>query len=162
MREGTRQDSVLTFWAKVNTDGPMGALGRCWPWTASVRRDGYGQFRFEGRNSAAHRVAHQLAIGPIPEGLDLDHLCHNADLTCFGGNTCPHRLCCNPDHLEPATRQENARRGNKGAKHQDTRTHCANGHPFDEVNTYYEPPNGRRKCRLCRAAAVRRHWERHH
>jgi hypothetical protein len=50
-------------------------------------------------------------VGPIPEGMDIDHRCHNADPACSRGPTCVHRLCVNPDHLEPTTRSLNLRRG---------------------------------------------------
>lgn len=72
----------------------------CWNWGLQVDRDGYGRARRAGETSptAAHRVVYEEIRGPIPSGLDLDHLCRN-------------RRCVNPDHLEPVTRTENYRRG---------------------------------------------------
>ena len=73
----------------------------CWVWTGSVDGHGYGQIREGGRGSpliGAHRASYENAKGPIPNGLDLDHLCCNP-------------RCVNPDHLEPVTRGENTRRG---------------------------------------------------
>jgi hypothetical protein len=115
------------FWSKVDRN----ADNECWPWKASLRMNGYGQFMLAGHNVAAHRLAYEMVVGPIPEGLDLDHLCRN-------------RTCCNPAHLEPVTRRENARRGIKGV----LTTHCPQGHPYDEANTRITR-NGWRSCRAC-------------
>jgi hypothetical protein len=79
----------------------------------------------------AHRVAYELFKGPIPAGMDLDHLCRV-------------RCCCNPDHLEPVTRKENLRRGLNGQK-----TACYKGHPYTPENTYYRANTGKKQCRLC-------------
>jgi hypothetical protein len=103
----------------------------CWIWTASVDNGGYGKFGVSGRVLGAHRVAYELLVGPVPEGLELDHLCRE-------------RACINPTHLEPVTRAENHRRG-----YWVQRTHCVNGHPFDEANTYIRADNGWRVCRSC-------------
>jgi hypothetical protein len=79
-------------WAKVEkTEG-------CWLWTAAISPNGYGKFMVSGRPVNAHRLVYQLTVGPIPDGLDLDHLCRV-------------RHCVNPDHLEPVTRSENLLRG---------------------------------------------------
>lgn len=71
--------------------------GECWLWSASRRADGYGQFRFRNSVWMAHRAAYTLFVGEIPDGMEIDHLCQS-------------RLCCNPDHLEPVTGEENNRR----------------------------------------------------
>jgi hypothetical protein len=82
------------FWSKVNKYGPNG----CWLWTASIAPNGYGHFyRGTTGGRVAHRFAYELLVGPIPEGLQLDHLCSN-------------RGCVNPDHLEPVTAAINTRR----------------------------------------------------
>jgi hypothetical protein len=108
----------------------------------------------------AHRVVYTLLVGPIPEGFTLDHTCHNADSTCPGGWGCPHRRCCNPAHLEPVTHQENILRGEGEAARHSRQTHCVNGHPFDEANTYVRPRGTGRDCRTCRAERKARFNER--
>lgn len=89
--------------------------GGCWNWPGARTRKGYGQIRLaEGRTSYTHRESYMAFVGPIPEGLEIDHLCRN-------------RGCFNPDHLEPVTPGENARRGLTGhhmkakaaARHED-------------------------------------------
>jgi hypothetical protein len=86
----------------------------CWYWTGAQQSRGYGSMgmgpRGHLRTHLAHRLAHHWFIGPIPEGMTVDHLCHNADKTCPGGPNCPHRRCVNQAHLEAVTRQENERR----------------------------------------------------
>lgn len=105
----------------------------CWNWIASKHpRGGYGMIYYEGRCQRAHRVAYQVMVGPVPEGLELDHLCHNPS-------------CINPAHLEPVTHQENMMRGHLSNR---LKTHCKFGHPFDEQNTI-PINNGRRMCRTC-------------
>lgn len=92
---------------------------------------------------SAHRLAYKKAYGPIPDGMQVDHVCHNADLSCLGGPSCVHRGCMNPLHLEAVTRSVNIQRGVIGRI-----VVCRNGHQYDEVNTYVRP-NGRRDCRAC-------------
>jgi hypothetical protein len=72
--------------------------GDCWLWTGAIDNGGYANFRHDGRSQKAHRVLWELLNGPVPEGLELDHLCSV-------------RHCVNPDHLEPVTHVENIRRG---------------------------------------------------
>lgn len=117
------------FWAKVDTSG------ECWLWTAATHHDGYGTFwvREDQQLRRAHRYAYELLVGPIPDGLDLDHLCRV-------------RACVNPAHLEPVTRSENVRRGAGGVL-QPPRTHCKHGHEFTQENTYEN--RGKRFCRQC-------------
>lgn len=79
----------------------------CWRWTGATVK-GYSQVRAANKQVYLHRFSWTLHRGPIPAGLTIDHLCHKRP--CPGGDTCPHRACLNPDHLEPVTNAENARR----------------------------------------------------
>jgi hypothetical protein len=97
------------FWAKVDRRGP----DECWPWTGWCHWNGYGQYGVKGER-LAHRLAYEYEVGPIPEGLVLDHLCHTRDPSCADNEKCPHRKCCNPAHHEPVTRRENIARGRGG------------------------------------------------
>ena len=132
-----------------------GADEQCWPWIGG-KATGYGRFEPDAtrhppprRQVAAHRFAYELLVGPIPEGLTLDHLC---------GNT----LCVNPAHLEPTTMRENILRGVTSAAAVNARkTHCSHGHPYDDENTYLvRTQNGTvRKCRTCDLERKRRGTE---
>lgn len=138
-------DPAERFWRHVRRGGP----DECWEWTGSRRPDGYGLFRATSRSQdpkvVPYRFAYELMVGPIPDGLQLDHLCHTRDKACLGGKTCPHRRCVNPAHLEPVTRLVNIRRGRRA---NSLKTHCPQGHPYDEANTRYGK-NGWRECRAC-------------
>ena len=105
----TMEPRERKFWAKVDKRGPA----ECWPWLGYVHPNGYGQFG-RGAERLPHRIAYQYLIGPIPDGLVLDHLCHTADPQCADTVNCRHRRCCNPEHLEPVTRFENIARGRGG------------------------------------------------
>lgn len=92
-----RGDDETRFWSYVHKDGP----GGCWLWTGALSDDGYGQFQLGCRRVIAHRFAYELCVGPIPDGLHIDHVYANG---------CRYRNCVNPNHLEPVTPKENTRR----------------------------------------------------
>lgn len=107
----------------------------CIVWTGGKTLGGYGIFagvtaRGEETKVMAHRWSYEHHVGPIGEGLDIDHLCRN-------------RACVNPSHLEPVTRLENIRRAAA------LKSHCPAGHPYDQANTYVRPGTVHRKCRTC-------------
>lgn len=120
--------------------------GGCLVWTARLNHEGYGRFWLRGKQVQAHRAAYELLVGPIPDGLQIDHGCRN-------------RRCINPHHLEPVTARENVMRGNTPAAENAAKTACLRGHVFDEANTYISP-KGSRECRACRNAATTRSKQR--
>lgn len=121
------------------------ASGDCWEWTGYLNTNGYGTVNIGNAPRLAHRVVWTVLVGPIPEGLELDHLCRV-------------RHCVNPDHLEPVTNAENKRRG-MGNQH-IRKTHCTRGHPLSGENLVVLL-DGRRNCRACKCAnAKRNYWQR--
>ena len=117
----------------------------CQLWTGYVRPDGYAEIGSGGGGGKpliAHRVAYEFFVGPIPDGLVIDHLCRV-------------RHCVNPAHLEVVTQRENILRGEGLAAVNATKTHCPQGHPYDEANTVLAV--GRRECRVCNRAKHRRY-----
>lgn len=121
------------FWQKVRQDG------RCWIWTGAADRNGYGLWtppKGSGlRMGMAHRFSFIDAKGPVPIGLELDHLCRT-------------HACVKPSHLEAVTHAENMRRYSEAV------TECPQGHPYDEGNTYVRA-SGYRRCRACAREAAR-------
>lgn len=126
----------------------------CWIYTGSVQpRSGYGSFGIrKGVSMPAHRAAYEQMVGPIPDGLQLDHTCHTRDLDCPGG-ACLHRRCINPDHLDPVTSRENSLRSPRSlASISASKTHCAQGHEFTPENTVRGKKGNStyRACRTCK------------
>lgn len=124
------QDAAERFFGRVD-------VGDCWEWTGS-RSNGYGYFAPPPGDRAvgAHRWAYEHLIGAVPDGCQLDHLCRN-------------RACVNPDHLEPVIQRTNILRGASPAARNAAKTHCPQGHPYDETNTYRSPGRSARYCRTC-------------
>lgn len=117
----------------------------CWHWTGSINNRGYGVANLPGgKRDGAHRLVYKQMCGEIPDSKPLDHQCHNRDETCAGGNTCLHRRCVNPDHLEPATPHENVLRGKTRPALNLAKDTCPKGHPYSRADK-----RGWRKCGTC-------------
>ena len=117
----------------------------CWKWTGHIDPvSGYGRIQVDGQTAYTHRVSYEMHVGPIPDGLHLDHLCRN-------------RACSAPQHLEPVTCLENVQRG----EGHGSETHCPQGHPYAGDNLYLHTDakgQTRRHCRACSRVAVQR-WK---
>jgi hypothetical protein len=111
-----------------------------WLGTAS---NGYGKITVAGKVRWAHVVSYELAKGPVPDGLELDHLCRTP-------------TCINPRHLEPVTHQTNLRRGLTGA-HLKAKEFCPQGHPYLGENLKIDSSSGARRCRIYTRAMRRRY-----
>lgn len=115
----------------------------CWLWDGGLNNRGYGTLRpTGGKNIGVHRLSYQLHVAPIPECMEIDHLCKV-------------RCCVNPDHLEPVTRLENVRRSSAGYyarspenNVQKAKTHCPQGHPYSGDNLWTSK-TGQRQCKTC-------------
>jgi hypothetical protein len=124
----------------------------CWNWTGAISNNGYGKIGTGGRDGMdeyVHRITYRWAKGPIPEGMEIDHLCRN-------------RRCCNPDHLEAVPPRVNSLRGEAPNVVLYREQRCIHGHDLTPENTYYINEKGRgrvARCRTCRQAASSR-WKR--
>ena len=128
-----KRTALERFIAKTR-DGP----DDCWEWTACLIRGGYSQFSENGKNVLGHRWAYEHWIGPIPEGLEIDHLCRN-------------RWCVNPEHLEVVTRKENIDRSPiEISKTRRKLTHCPQGHPYSGENLIITIRRNNGRNRICR------------
>jgi len=116
------------FWSKVDKR----EADECWNWQSYVLTTGYGSYHSRTRCLRAHRVAWELTHGPVPAGLELDHLCRN-------------RRCCNPAHLEPVTTRTNILRGEGPTAVNARKTHCVKGHPLPPVGAV------RGQCLVCQS-----------
>jgi len=120
---------------------------KCWNWTSALDSHGYGRFHWQRKAVSSHRLVYELIKGHLPS--ELDHLCRNT-------------RCCNPDHLEGVTHQENCRRGNQGksnARWSQPRD-CPKGHSMSGDNLYehYSERLKRlnRQCKICKIENKRR------
>jgi hypothetical protein len=140
----------------------------CWLFIGHLDTKGYAAITNEpgskNRLVRVHRETYKHFIGPIPEGLELDHTCHTNDLNCKGGASCPHRSCVNPAHLEPVTHEVNLARGREpdwrpslglAAERKRNLTHCKHGHEFTPENTKIRTKGGR-LCLACKSEDQKR------
>lgn len=132
---GTIQERMASRHSRDDNTG-------CWNWTGALSAGKYGSIYYEGRMQKAHRVMWILTNGPVPTGLDLDHLCRNMK-------------CINPAHLEPVTRAENLRRSPIMTNQNEGKTHCIRGHEFTPENTRFKPGSGHRVCKTCMRMHIR-------
>lgn len=126
----------------MNTDTTIGRLlsrstidhkRGCWLRGGALRH-GYSPISVDGQQTYAHRVAYECFKGPIPDGLQIDHLCRVTN-------------CCNPDHLEAVTQRENVMRSLGPSAFAVRKTHCLRGHSLEGATVWHY--KGKRKCRPC-------------
>lgn len=127
----------------LDLNGPVSLtrpdLGPCWIWKGCKRDSkGYGDIRVGGAAILTHKAAFEIVYGPVPDGLELDHLCRV-------------RACSNPNHLEAVSHRVNMLRAAL-----IPREFCRQGHAFTPENTYRKPGDGRRRCRQCRSNGRKR------
>jgi hypothetical protein len=143
-------ERILTRCTVEHVPGVREDLGPCWLSTFRSNSNGYVNVKLGGgerRDAAAHRVVYEALVGPIADGLQLDHLCRV-------------RHCFCPEHLDQVTGRENTLRGNTITARCAAATHCPQGHEYTEVNTYRRPDHRRRDCKACKRAWSRERYYR--
>jgi hypothetical protein len=133
-------------------------MTECIIWHKSKNEKGYGQDFLNGKNTRAHRAAWIRANGPIPEGMVVDHICHNeavAKQECSGGVTCLHRSCVNLDHLRLVSQSENVLSGSHSV---DNKLTCPKGHSYKDPNNIMIRKNGKRECAQCNRERANRFY----
>lgn len=109
----------------------------CWLWAGTINHLGYGHVARDGKTEMAHRIVYEHEVGLIPDGLTLDHLCKV-------------RHCVNPRHMEVVTLKENILRGTSPSATNAKKTHCVNGHEFNEENTGWHRTRNNQPARYCK------------
>lgn len=134
----------------------------CLLWVGADSGGGYGVIVWhedrQPQRGLVHRLTYEAEYGEIPDGLVVDHKCHDP-LVCTRTLDCPHRRCVNPRHLKAVTNKQNVLRSVSPIAMNAVKTHCAEGHPYDAANTYVAP-NGWRQCRICRSERIREYRDR--
>jgi hypothetical protein len=120
-------------WARVESRLVYTESG-CWEWTGAIV-NGYGQAKIGHRLRGVHRFSYEHHVGPVPAGLEIDHLCKN-------------KRCCNPAHLEAVTHRENVLRGESPSAKYARATHCKHGHEWTPENTGRDGSS--RRCLTCK------------
>lgn len=148
MRGSTRTPRVSDPIAHIRERCTVTGSG-CWEWQRSRNAAGYGEVSLSDYlhvSKLIHVLTYTILVGPVPEGLELDHLCRN-------------RACCNPEHLEAVTHAVNIERGKWEERKREwfkQQTHCRNGHEYTFENTHIRT-DGRRRCRTCQREWAARH-----
>lgn len=134
---------VFVQWNDKRSDSPGYIIdgSGCHIWVGARDQNGYGKVYMDGRMRYAHRARYEREIGPVPEGMQLDHY------VCDGGP----KGCCNPHHCRPVTPRENILRGNSIASARAAKTHCPKGHELagDNLLKSYLKKHNQRVCRIC-------------
>lgn len=131
------QTTSERFWAKVDKQQD------CWIWAGSKMKDGYGHLGVERKMVLAHRFSYELSCGPVPDGMHLHHVCEN-------------QSCVRPDHLRVVSPIEHKELTPRSIAYQASqKTHCPQGHPYNEENTYIDK-RGSRNCRVCHRLSYHR------
>lgn len=124
----------------------------CWYYDGRHNKHGYPIYGKPGRRVS--RLMYGWYTGPIPPTLVIDHLCHTQDVSCTAGDSCPHRRCVNPSHLETVTQHENWLRGRSLSAVNVPKTECWRGHSLGGSNLYFSA-KGERHCKECRNIRAR-------
>lgn len=141
MSEYRVEDLPPLIAAKIRVNPDSG----CWEWQGYRMPKGYGQYAQwdraarKVRSHKTHRLVYELLVGPIPDGLTIDHV---------KARGCISNACCWPAHLEPVSRQVNNSRGRSPSAVNAGKTSCDSGHELDLLNTRLRPAGGR-DCRAC-------------
>lgn len=118
----------------------------CWTWPRPNTPNGYFVIVVAGQRRMLHRLIYEIAVGPIPDGLTIDHLCRNT-------------LCIRPDHLEPVTIATNIMRGVNPAALRARQTVCTKGlHELSGDNLMIEYDKKGRSHRRCKPCRYSRQW----
>lgn len=126
------------FWSNVDVPAQPSC---CWEWIGERNHKGYGRVSINASRFVVHRVAYSLLIEPVPEDMQIDHLCRT-------------RYCVNPDHLQPVTNRENLVRGYGVIARSVRATHCPQGHAYTPENTRLY-----RRARVCRTCDIQKKRE---
>jgi hypothetical protein len=121
-------------------------INGCWIFQGAITSGGYGAIGIDGKSRSTHMVMHELDKGPIPPGMEVDHLCRV-------------RACCNPGHLEAVPQIVNWERGESPSRINALRTHCKHGHELSGENVRIATRRNRRPSRQCVACHRARNRE---